>query len=294
MNLNIIEISKTYNNGDSFALYKFSQTLEPGVYGLLGPNGAGKTTLMNILTTNLKETSGRVEWDDKPIKSLGREYRSLIGYMPQQQKLYDDFSGEEFLWYMASLKGLSKSDAKIRIDKMLDIVNLQDKKDERIKNYSGGMKQRLLIAQALLNDPKILIMDEPTAGLDPEERIRIRNFISEISEGKIVIIATHVMQDIEYIADKIILMKKGNIMEAGTPDELIRKVDGNVYEGIVNNKEIEELKMQENVLISNARYSGNERNHVRIISKDKEKILQKMNQVEPDLEDVYLFYEHFG
>ena len=294
MNLNIIEISKTYNNGDSFALHKFSQTLEPGVYGLLGTNGAGKTTLMNILTTNLKETSGRVEWDDKPIKSLGREYRSLIGYMPQQQKLYDDFSGEEFLWYMASLKGLSKTDAKIRIDKMLDIVNLQDKKDERIKNYSGGMKQRLLIAQALLNDPKILIMDEPTAGLDPEERIRIRNFISEISEGKIVIIATHVMQDIEYIADKIILMKKGNIMEAGTPDELIRKVDGNVYEGIVNNKEIEELKMQENVLISNARYSGNERNHVRIISKDKEKILQKMNQVEPDLEDVYLFYEHFG
>lgn len=294
MNLNIIEISKTYNNGDSFALHKFSQTLEPGAYGLLGPNGAGKTTLMNILTTNLKETSGRVEWDDKPIKSLGREYRSLIGYMPQQQKLYDDFSGEEFLWYMASLKGLSKTDAKIRIDKMLDIVNLQDKKDERIKNYSGGMKQRLLIAQALLNDPKILIMDEPTAGLDPEERIRIRNFISEISEGKIVIIATHVMQDIEYIADKIILMKKGNIMEAGTPDELIRKVDGNVYEGIVNNKEIEELKMQENVLISNARYSGNERNHVRIISKDKEKILQKMNQVEPDLEDVYLFYEHFG
>ena len=159
---------------------------------MLGPNGAGKSTLMNMITDNLKADEGEILLDGREIHSLGADYRGLLGYMPQQQGLYDDFTGERFLWYMAALKGLKKREAKETIENMLELVNLKDDRYKKLKSYSGGMKQRILIAQALLNDPKILIMDEPTAGLDPKERIRIRNFISEISKDKIVLLATHV------------------------------------------------------------------------------------------------------
>lgn len=178
MELRLINIKKSYNNGKTFAVNDFSVRLTPGVYGLLGPNGAGKSTLMNIITDNLRADSGSVLLNGKDILTLGADYRDLLGYMPQQQGLYDDFTGEKFLWYMAALKGMKKRDARIQIERTLGLVNLTDDRYKKLKSYSGGMKQRILIAQALLNDPKILIMDEPTAGLDPKERIRIRNFIS--------------------------------------------------------------------------------------------------------------------
>ena len=177
MELRIKNISKTYGKSKK-ALCNVDISLTPGIYGLLGPNGSGKSTLMNIITDNLKADRGCVYYDGDPISKLGSKYREKIGYMPQQQEIYDNFTGEEFLWYMAALKGLEKKYAKNKIDNLLKVVNLTSEKNKKIGSYSGGMKQRILIAQALLNDPDILIMDEPTAGLDPSERIRIRNFLS--------------------------------------------------------------------------------------------------------------------
>ena len=196
MELEIENVSHTYKNGKK-ALSEISTSLTPGVYGLLGPNGAGKSTLMNIITDNLRPTAGEVSLDGNVIWKNSNAYRARLGYMPQQQGLYSSFTGTRFLWYMAALKGLSHREAKTRVNELLELVNLKDAADRRIGGYSGGMKQRLLIAQALLNEPDVLVLDEPTAGLDPKERIRIRNFISEIAADKIVLLATHVVTDVE-------------------------------------------------------------------------------------------------
>ena len=237
MELRLINIKKSYNNGKTFAVNDFSVRLTPGVYGLLGPNGAGKSTLMNIITDNLRADSGSVLLNGKDILTLGADYRDLLGYMPQQQGLYDDFTGEKFLWYMAALKGMKKRDARIQIERTLGLVNLTDDRYKKLKSYSGGMKQRILIAQALLNDPKILIMDEPTAGLDPKERIRIRNFISEISKDKIVLLATHVVSDVEYISKEILIMKAGKVIRHGTPGKLLHDMEHHVFEVLVTAEE---------------------------------------------------------
>lgn len=286
MELRLINIKKSYNNGKTFAVNDFSVRLTPGVYGLLGPNGAGKSTLMNIITDNLRADSGSVLLNGKDILTLGADYRDLLGYMPQQQGLYDDFTGEKFLWYMAALKGMKKKDARIQIERTLGLVNLTDDRYKKLKSYSGGMKQRILIAQALLNDPKILIMDEPTAGLDPKERIRIRNFISEISKDKIVLLATHVVSDVEYISKEILIMKAGKVIRHGTPGELLHDMEHHVFEVLVT---AEEQIFYEthgfktaNIMLSSSGVC------LRIVS-DERPTVGEVREVRPNLEDVYLY-----
>ena len=200
----------TKNYGSKQALDHVSLTLENGIYGLLGPNGAGKSTLMNIITGNLKPTSGMVLWNGKNAHDMGAAYRSLLGYAPQQQGLYDTFTGIRFLSYMATLKGISKKEQKGEIQRVLDYVNLTEKAYRPIGTYSGGMKQRILVAQAILGDPHLVVLDEPTAGLDPKERVRIRENIRNISGDKIILVSTHVVSDIESIANEIILLREGS------------------------------------------------------------------------------------
>ncbi len=219
--LEIKSVTKKY--GKKVALKDVSLNLTPGVYGLLGPNGAGKSTLMNLLTLNLRADEGEIFWEEKNIVSMGRSYRKLVGYAPQQQGLYDSFSGRRFLSYMASLKGLKKTETAQEIDRVLSYVNMQEAADRAIGGYSGGMKQRILIAQAILGNPKLIVLDEPTAGLDPKERIRIREKIAEIAEGRIVLLSTHVVSDVERIAKEIILLKEGEIVSSDTVENLCDK-----------------------------------------------------------------------
>ena len=219
--LELQNISKYY--GARQALDCVSLTLENGIYGLLGPNGAGKSTLMNIITGNLKPTSGMVLWNGKNAHDMGAAYRSLLGYAPQQQGLYDTFTGIRFLSYMATLKGISKKEQKGEIQRVLDYVNLTEKAYRPIGTYSGGMKQRILVAQAILGDPHLVILDEPTAGLDPKERVRIRENIRNISGDKIILVSTHVVSDIESIANEIILLREGKIVDHDTVPSLCKK-----------------------------------------------------------------------
>lgn len=288
--LEIKNISKTYKKGTVKALDDFSVTLTSGVYGLLGPNGAGKSTLMNIITDNLNPDSGEVLYNSEDIKKLGKDYRTVLGYMPQQQGLYDDFTLNRFLWYMAALKGLKKKEAKQKITLLLETVNLKDSAHKKLGSFSGGMKQRALIAQALLNDPKILILDEPTAGLDPKERIRIRNFISEIAENKIVLISTHVVSDIEFIAKEIVLLKSGQLVSHDTCNNLIKEIENNVFEIEINK---DELKcFQETYRVSNL-FHDDDKIIVRIVT-DIPPENYKVQPVKPTLEDLYLYVFETG
>ncbi len=223
--LELQNITKRY--GNRRALDHISLTLENGIYGLLGPNGAGKSTLMNIITGNLKPSSGKVLWNGKNIRDMGADYRSLLGYAPQQQGLYDTFTGIRFLSYMAALKGISKKEQKGEIQRVLDYVNLTEKACRPIGSYSGGMKQRILVAQAILGDPHLIILDEPTAGLDPKERVRIRENIRNISGDKVILVSTHVVSDIESIAKEIILLREGKIVDQDTVSRLCKNY-GNV------------------------------------------------------------------
>ncbi len=288
MELRIEQVTKTY--GAKHALNQFSVVLKEGIYGLLGPNGAGKSTLMNIITDNLAATSGTVYWEGKRIQSLGKQYREILGYMPQQQGMYDEFTVEHFLWYMASLKGMKKKAAKEQINQLLSVVNMTENRKKLLKGLSGGMKQRVLLAQALLNDPKILILDEPTAGLDPKERIRIRNLISEIALNKIVLLATHVVSDIEYTAKELILMNDGVLIAKDTPSNLIKMVTDQVWEIKVKEADLKEIAKKYKVSNIIAEEDGIV---VRIIEK-KEAIENQWNpvMVRPNLEDLYLYLFH--
>ena len=283
MKLEIKELSKKY--GEIQALDKASMELENGIYGLLGPNGAGKSTLINLLTDNVKRESGQILWDGVDILKLGKLYRNILGYMPQEQGYYEDFTAGTFLMYMAQIKGMKKKEAKKRTEELLRIVNLEINRNDKIGGLSGGMKQRLMLAQALLNDPKILILDEPTAGVDPQERIRIRNFISQIAKDKIVILATHIISDVEAIAKEIILLKKGKIIGKGTPESLLHTLDSKVYEVYANKNDVD--KLQDRYIISNLRNSK-EGIVARIIA---EEAPTKYNHVEvvASLEDLYLY-----
>ncbi len=283
--LEIKGITKVYKKGAVKALDNFSVTLTPGVYGLLGPNGAGKSTLMNIITDNLNADGGEVVYDGENIKKLGKDSRAVLGYMPQQQGLYDDFTLNRFLWYMAALKGLKKKEAKEKITQLLETVNLTDTAHKKLGSFSGGMKQRALIAQALLNNPEILILDEPTAGLDPKERIRIRNFISEIAEDKIVLISTHVVSDIEFIAKEIILLKKGQLISHDSPNKLTKELENKVFEVEIQREDLKYF--QDNYRVSNLCHNDNSI-IVRIVTDNPPTDCQ-YTTAKPTLEDLYLY-----
>lgn len=286
MELTLNSVNKSYDKGATRAVDDLSYTFTPGVYGLLGPNGAGKSTLMNMITDNLSPSSGSICYNGEEIGKLGAGYRALLGYMPQQQSLYDNFTGERFLWYMAALKGLTCQEAASAIESVIETVNLSADRHKRLKVYSGGMKQRILIAQALLNDPKILIMDEPTAGLDPRERIRIRSFISEISKNKIVLLATHVVPDVEYISKEILIMNSGRIIMHGTPRELLSFMESKVYEVLTEDEEYKEYE-RSNVKIANVTLTD-DKICLRVVS-DTRPNIGDIRKVHPTLEDVYLY-----
>lgn len=230
MELTIQNLTKTY--GNKVALREFSYTFTPGIYGILGANGAGKSTLMNLITDNVKRDSGSILWNGTDILKLGREYRREVGYMPQQQGMYPDYSARDFLCYMAAVKELPRKESRRQIEELLEVVNLSDDAHKRLGGFSGGMRQRVLLAQALLGDPKILILDEPTAGLDPKERLRLRQYISDLAKNKIVFLTTHIVSDIESIANDVLLMKQGELVAHGAPDALIAAVHGQNLEDV--------------------------------------------------------------
>lgn len=287
MKLEFIELTKFY--GNKCALDHFSSTLAEGVYGLLGPNGAGKSTLMNLLTDNLQRSGGSILFEGRDILKLGKEFRRDIGYMPQQQGMYDEFRAIGFLYYMASMKGIGKRQARVEIDDLLELVGLTDVAHKKVGGFSGGMKQRVLLAQALLGNPKVLILDEPTAGLDPEERIRIRNYISQISENKIVIFATHVVSDIESIAGEVLLLKEGKLIYKASPLDLILDLEGKVAEVLCNKDEL--MTYQKKYRIGNV-YQSKEGFILRIVGDNLPKDFKPAKNI--NLEDVYLYYLEKG
>ncbi len=234
--LSLNGVNKHY--GQKHALIDFDYDFHDGVYGLLGPNGAGKSTMMNLITQNIPaDPDSEILWNGEDINKLQAKYRRKIGFMPQQQELYPSFTASRFVGYLAALKGIKKEKIEGEVERVLDLVELSDSADQKLGGFSGGMKQRVLIAQALLGNPKLLILDEPTAGLDPKQRVVTRNLISRLSKDKIVIIPTHIVSDIETIADRILLIKQGELIDAGTVPELCEKVKN-------GEKNLENLYMQ--------------------------------------------------
>ena len=246
MTLHFEKIDKSY--GKNHALDHFTATLMPGIYALMGPNGSGKSTLINILTDNLKADSGEITYDGENTLKMGVKFREKLGFMPQYPGMYPNFTVEKFLWYMATLKGLKKDEAVRQIAEVLEAVELADVPNRKISALSGGMKQRLALAQAVLGDPEILILDEPTAGLDPKQRIAIRNYIAKIALQKIVLIATHVVSDVEYIAKEVIFLKKGQITDLAPAHELANKIDGKVWEITCKSEKVAKLQQTYRVI----------------------------------------------
>jgi ABC-type multidrug transport system ATPase subunit len=282
LKLTIERVSKQYR-GNVWALRDFSLDLRPGVLGLLGPNGAGKTTLMSILATITRATEGRVLWNDTELAQKPDAIRSVLGYLPQDFGVYPNLNAVEFLEYLAAIKGLDDATSRRRIDELLNVVNLNDVRKRPLGGFSGGMKQRIGIAQALLNDPQLLIVDEPTAGLDPEERVRFRNLLSELSGERIIILSTHIVSDVEATATDIALISNGTLVAHARPEELLRQVEGKVWEGVVPSTELQMIKQQYLVSGTVRRADGV---HVRMLSPSAPNGAQPMA---PTLEDAYLY-----
>lgn len=272
--------------GSKTAVKDLNITLTNGVYGLLGANGAGKTTLMRLLCNLQAPTSGQIFLGGKNIAGLGERYRALLGYLPQHFGYYPDFSAQDFLLYVSALKGLEEKAARKKSKELLEAVGLSGEAKQKIKTFSGGMKQRLGIAQAMLNDPHILILDEPTAGLDPKERVRFRNLISAFSKDRIVILSTHIVSDVEFVAEDIIMMKAGQVLHFGNPQKIVSEIDGKVWECTVPTDSAEKYAAAYNT--SNLRHTGENRTVLRIIA-DRPPMGNAV-RVQPTLEDLYLFY----
>lgn len=283
MELRLDRLTKQYKQ--KLAVDRIDLELKCGVYGLLGANGAGKTTLMRMICDIQEPTSGEIFCNGQNIREMGEEYRDLLGYLPQNFGYYPEFTAWKFLLYIASLKGLGREQAAVRALYLLDMVGLADQKKRKIKTFSGGMKQRLGIAQAMLNEPEILILDEPTAGLDPKERVRFRNLISSFSKDKIVLLSTHIVSDVEYIADEILVMKDGRLIHRGAPEVVTKEAKGLVWECKVNSKDIDYYTKQYNV--GNLKNIG-EQTVLRIISDACP--CEGAVEADPTLEDLYLYY----
>ena len=283
MELSIDRLTKHY--GRKIAVDCVSATLTPGVYGLLGANGAGKTTLMRMLCAILEPTSGEVLLDGKEIAAMGEEYRDILGYLPQDFGYYPTYTAAEFLSYIAALKGIPRDRAGKRVKELLGMLDLSAVADKKIKTFSGGMKQRVGIAQAMLNNPQILILDEPTSGLDPKERVRLRNLLSEYAGNKIVILSTHIVSDVEAIADKVLIMNAGQFIASGTVEQLAGQVKGKVWELTVPGEQAR--LWQEDFTVANYRHEG-EDVVLRIISEDEPS--PDAVTCKPTLDDAYLYY----
>lgn len=286
MELTLKNITKVFK--DKIAVNDFNVTLTSGVYGLLGPNGAGKTSLMRIIADVSNATSGEVYLNGKSKTELGADYRDVLGYLPQDVGFYKSFTAQKFLEYVATLKGIDKEKASIKIDELLKFVNLEKDRKRKIGKFSGGMKQRLGIAQALLNDPQILILDEPTAGLDPNERIRFKNLIAEISRDKIVILSTHIVSDVEFIANEILIMRDGELVEKATPVEMLNSIRGKVHS--LKIKEDLLYKVQSKFKVSNI-IRDHEHIMVRVVG-DESPLIDGVEVIEEssNLEDLFLYY----
>lgn len=283
MEIKIDRVTKQYKN--KIAVDRITETLKCGIYGLLGENGAGKTTLMRMLCGILSPSSGEIKLNGKEIIAMGEEYRELLGYLPQDFGYYPNFTAMEFMLYIASLKGLNERYARVRSKELLAMVGLEDKKKHKIKTFSGGMRQRLGIAQTLLNEPKILILDEPTAGLDPKERVRFRKLIANLGKDKIVILSTHIVSDVEAIADKLFIMKNGRVLLSGTVEELEKNILHKVW--LYTGSEDEAVDIETEYLVANMHHHDGKTDY-RIISESQP--YPDAIEEQGTLEDLYLYY----
>jgi len=284
MKLIVTNLGKQYRR-DFWGLKDFSLEIKPGILGLLGPNGAGKSTFMRMLATITKPTDGEIQWNDIDIVKSPDTLRAVLGYLPQDFGVYPNLTAVEFLEYMAAIKGLSARAARQRIDELLQVVNLKDAAKRPLGGYSGGMKQRVGIAQALLNDPQLLIVDEPTVGLDPEERVRFRNLLSDLSGERIVILSTHIVSDVEATASHIVLINKGLLLREAAPEDLLKQLDGKVWEWTVSSDDLPALKQKHIVSGTIRRSDGVD---VRVVSADQPEGAAR--NVNPNLEDAYLYF----
>ena len=285
MELSFDRLTKHY--GGKIAVDRVSGALGPGVYGLLGANGAGKTTLMRMLCAILAPTSGEVFFGGEEVTAMGAAYRRVLGYLPQDFGYYPNYTAAEFLAYMAALKGIPRPMAQERIRQLLDTVGLLGAARKKLRTFSGGMKQRVGVAQALLNDPRVLILDEPTAGLDPKERVHLRNLLADYAEDRIVILSTHIVSDVEAIADRVFVMKEGRFILRGTVPELIRRAEGKVWELTV--PAAQARAWQERVTVANLRHEG-DRAVLRVVADGRP--AEQAVPCRPTMEDLYLY--HFG